>query len=145
MRRGEPAPAFILPRADGTAGTIALSALRGQVVVLDFWATWCPPCLQMLPILHDLHAEWSGRGVTFVGVNSDGNLTVPELQEFLAQHPASYPIVLDEGDVNRLYKVRALPQLVVIGRDGTIRKTFVGFTTQRTLAHALSDALDAPP
>jgi thiol-disulfide isomerase/thioredoxin len=145
MEHGEAAPEIDLPRIDGTAGRLTLSSLRGKVVLLDFWATWCPPCLQMIPILHDLHKEWAPRGVEFVGVDSDGpQSTVQDVRDFLVEHPAPYPIVLDDGTANSLYKVRALPQMVLIDREGAVRRVFIGFTTRRELASALADALGTP-
>ena len=140
IRHGQVAPAFTLERSDGTPGHVALDDLRGQVVVLDFWATWCPPCLAMMPTLDELHAEWSGRGVTFVGVNSDGGIEPEALRTFLRQHEVPYAVGIDEGEINRLYKVRALPTLFVIGKDGTIRASFVGLTRKATLVRALEDA-----
>ncbi len=145
MEHGEAAPEIDLPRIDGTAGRVALSGLRGKVVLLDFWATWCPPCIQMIPILHDLHHEWAPRGVEFVGVDSDGpQSTVDDIRAFLVEHPAPYPIVLDDGTANTLYKIRALPQMVLIDREGAVRKIFIGFTTRRELASAFADALGPP-
>ena len=144
MEHGEPAPEFDLPRIDGVAGRLSLGALRGKVVLLDFWATWCPPCVQMIPILHDLHGEWAARGVEFVGVNSDGpQSTVDEIRAFLARHPAPYPIVLDDGTANTSYKIRALPQMVLIDREGAVRKVFIGFTSRRDLASALAEVVGA--
>lgn len=140
IRHGQTAPAFTLERADGTPGQISLAALRGQVVVVDFWATWCPPCLAMLPTLHELDAEWSGRGVSFVGVNSDGGIEPEALRAFLTQHAVPYPVGIDEGDIGSLYKVRSLPTLFVIGKDGTIRDSFVGVTAKSTLERALARA-----
>ena len=72
MTSGQIAPDFSLPRIDGTPGTVTMADLRGQVVVLDFWATWCPPCVAMIPMLDDAHRNWAPRGVSFVGINSDG-------------------------------------------------------------------------
>ena len=63
MAHGEAAPDFELPRLDGRADKLSLGALRGRVVLLDFWATWCPPCIQMMPVLHDLHRDFAARGV----------------------------------------------------------------------------------
>ena len=150
MEHGEAAPEIDLPRIDGTAGRLTLSSLRGKVVLLDFWATWCPPCLQMIPILHDLHHEWAPRGVEFVGVDSDGpQSTAQEVRDFLVEHPAPYPIVLDDGTANTLYKIRALPQMVLIDREGAVRRVFLGFTTRHELASAFAEALgpaaEAPP
>jgi thiol-disulfide isomerase/thioredoxin len=143
VRSGQPAPAFTLPRVDGQKGSVALASLRGQVVVLDFWATYCPPCRLMMPILDDLHRDWTLRGVSFVGVDSDGDLSPEMLLEFLAQHPIPYPNVADDGALGSLYKVRALPTLFVIGKDGSIRDSFVGFTSKGTLTRALERAVAA--
>ncbi len=145
LSHGQPAPDFRLPRGDGTPGSLALSELRGRVVVLDFWATWCPPCLAMMPTVHELDHEWRGRGVSFVGVNSDGGIDPAVLQEFVAQHGITYPVVLDEGDVGSLYKVRSLPTMIVVGKDGAIRRTFLGFTSKSSLASVLQDAVAAAP
>jgi thiol-disulfide isomerase/thioredoxin len=140
IRKGEPAPAFALPDID-QAETISLAQLRGQVVLLDFWASWCSPCVAMLPTLDAVHQRWANRGVAFVGINSDGGgATLAELKTFLTAHPIPYPVVVDDGSVGGLYKVEALPTLVVIGRDGRIRQSFVGYTTERSLDRALEDA-----
>ncbi len=141
IRHGEEAPAFALPRIDGQDGSLGLDAFRGQVLVLDFWATWCSPCVAMLPVMDALHAAWAPKGVAFLGVNSDGGgATQDEIRAFLREHKIPYPIVVDDGRAGQLYKVEALPTLVVIGRDGRIRSSFIGYTTQRSLEHAIRDA-----
>jgi thiol-disulfide isomerase/thioredoxin len=143
IHRGQEAPDFTLARIDD-AGSVAMSRLRGQVVVLDFWATWCPPCVAMVPVMRDVAASWGPRGVAFVGVNSDGPTPQDEIREFIAAHALPYPMVIDDGRVGSLYKVEALPSLVLVGRDGRIRESFVGYMTQAALDKAIGAAVSAP-
>lgn len=142
VSRGAPAPDFALPRIDGKPGAISLSSMRGQVVVLDFWATWCPPCLAMFPTMHELAAEFAPRGVAFLGIDSDGPQTTPEeVTRFLAEHGAPYPVVYDEGSANDLYRIKALPTLVLIGKDGRIARVLTGLTTKGTLKKTIEATL----
>ena len=144
MTSGQIAPDFSLPRIDGTPGTVTMASLRGQVVVLDFWATWCPPCVAMIPVLDDAHRTWAPRGVSFVGINSDGGgATLDDIKAFMAAHPMGYPAVIDGGEVGARYRLQALPNLFVVGRDGRIRASFIGYTRKETLERALREALDA--
>jgi thiol-disulfide isomerase/thioredoxin len=142
LGRGTEAPEFSLPRVDGKAGQVSLTSLRGKVVLLDFWATWCAPCMHMMPTLHRLYQRWAGQGVEFVGINADGATVTPdEVMEVLTTHPAPYPMVIDrDGEVGSLYKVVALPHIVLVGRDGAIVKTFWGVTSESEISQALASA-----
>jgi thiol-disulfide isomerase/thioredoxin len=141
LGRSDAAPDFSLARIDGHPGNVRLADLRGRVVVLDFWATWCPPCVAMLPMLHDLHAEWHPRGVDFVGIDTDGPMASrADVAEFLARHPFPYPVVADDKEVGGRYGVYSIPHLVIVGRDGRIARVFVGGAGRTQLAAALAAA-----
>jgi thiol-disulfide isomerase/thioredoxin len=141
VSRGDAAPDFALPRVDGKPGTVALSSLRGQVVVLDFWATWCPPCLEALPMMHALSRDLEAKGVTFVGVDSDGAQTSPaEVTAFLSEHGAPYAVVYDDGTANERYRIRVLPTVVIVGRTGAIERVFIGSASKGTLLAAIEAA-----
>jgi thiol-disulfide isomerase/thioredoxin len=141
-RKGRSAPDFALPRVDAP-GTVALANLRGQVVLLDFWATWCAPCLEMLPVMDQLYGEFHPRGVEFVAINSDGpSSTSQDVRAFLRKRPISYPVVIDEGEVGGRYNVTSLPHFVLLDRDGAISRVFFGLTRRDELARALRRAVD---
>jgi thiol-disulfide isomerase/thioredoxin len=112
------------------------------VVVLDFWATWCPPCLAALPMMHDLSREVAPRGVTFIGVNSDGGQSsAAEVAGFLREHGAPYPVVYDDGTANERYRIKVLPTVVVVGKDGSVERVLMGSTGKGPLAAAINAAV----
>ena len=131
-QRGEPMDdAFWSLRFDRPeGGQLAMSALRGQVLVLNFWATWCPPCIKELPEFDRLHQAQSGRGVQVVGLAVDGPTPV---REFLARLPVRFAIGLAgfEGvDLSRQLgnSSGALPFTVVFDREGRIKHRKLGQT-----------------
>ena len=141
LGRSDKAPDFTLARVDGQPGNVTLADLRGRVVLLDFWATWCPPCLAMLPTLHDLYREWQPRGAEFIGIDSDGPaISGDDVRAFLARRPFPYPVVIDDKEVGGLYGVYSIPHIVVIGRDGSIARVFVGGVSRSQLDAALNAA-----
>lgn len=140
MTQGDPAPAFALPRIEpaGKLGpVVALAASRGRVTVLDFWATWCQPCLAALPRLDQLAR--SHPDVTVIAINLDNPVAARAVFDGGRYTMA---LVADDGDVSQRYGVSAVPHSVIIDRDGVIRDVVRG--TGRDLA-AIVEAVRAAP
>jgi len=135
---GRPAGDFQLKSVSGEA--VRLSDLRGSVVVLDFWATWCPPCRHELPDVEKLRAEFAGK-VEFFGIDDEDKGTIAA---FLKKNKYELAVLLDgRRDVHRQYGVRAIPTVLVIDRSGVIRQHFVGSQSEATLRKAIEGALGA--
>ena len=124
---GQPPPPLALERISGSGG-LTLDQLRGQVVVLDFWATWCGPCRAVMPILDDMQRRDGRRGLTVVGMS-------PEPERAIRQHlhaqPVGYTIARDQGGTMRAYGIRGIPTLVILGRDGDVAEVMVGVDRAR--------------
>lgn len=125
MSRPVVAPEFTLPDMDGEEH--ALSEFRGKVVMLNFWATWCPPCRREMPSMQRLYEKYREQGLVVVAVNQfeDPDL-VFEFTGRLSLEP-TFPILFDrESRVSEQYKVRGLPTTYLIDREGTIRYQAIG-------------------
>ena len=130
---GHPAPDFTLTTVTGE--TFTLSALRGTPVVLNFWATWCPPCRSELPELQAA-SDRLAEQVQIVGV--DQAESANQVQAFAASLGLSFTMPLDNDTaVSRLYGVRSLPTTFFIDRDGVIRRSQIGPVTEATLTQLL--------
>jgi peroxiredoxin len=121
---GEVAPVFSLQSLDGT--TVDLQSYIGKnIVVLDFWATWCGPCVMSLPILTDVTEAFKDRDVVFIGVNQGEG--PDEIKAFLSEQKLAFDVALDtEAVVAGKYKVNGIPQTVVIGKSGKVEAVHVG-------------------
>lgn len=114
-----PAPDAIVTTIDGAE--LALADLRGKVVLLDFWATWCKPCRESMPALDKMHAQWSDRGLAVLGVSIDKN-PAEVVPRFIDKYDLSYPIVLDTTPRPAWlqYHVAAIPVMFLIDAEGQI-------------------------
>ena len=121
---GETAPAFALSTADGR--TIALDALRGRVVYLDFWASWCGPCRRSFPWMNEIEQRYAANGLTVVAINVDKKRE--DAAKFLAATPGAFTIVYDPaGAVASSYDVKGMPTSYLVDRAGRIVAVDSGF------------------
>ncbi|TET42134.1 MAG: redoxin domain-containing protein [Dehalococcoidia bacterium] len=110
---------------DSEERLVSLSDLRGKPVVLNFWATWCGPCVYEMPYLQQVYEEWSDRGLVLLAINMGG--TSSQVEEFLQSHDLSLPVLLDtKRDVAARYSIRYIPTTFFIDKEGTIQAVKVG-------------------
>ena len=121
---GGPAPSFTLAALTGQQA--ALSQYKGQVVMVNFWATWCGPCQQEMPLLDQMYKKYKPAGFTLIGVNVDKE--APAVKELMARKPVSFPVLLDPANqVSKAYHVDEMPSSVLIDRKGEIRYIHRGY------------------
>lgn len=133
---GKTAPLFEAPMLDGE--TFKLEDHKGEVVVLDFWATWCKPCQITMPILIEGTSAFKDRGVKFFGVNL--RESGEKIRAFQRQRKLEFPVVLDKsGEIGTLYEVTGIPQTVIVDREGKVAAVHVGVLPD--LAEKLAEEL----
>lgn len=121
---GVQAPAFQLHSA--ASADLSLSELKGQVVLINFWASWCGPCRQEMPVLEQLYRKYKAAGFTLVGVNVEPKSG--DAESFLKSTPVSFPILFDpDSKVSRLYEVTGMPSTVIVDRAGKVRYIHHGY------------------
>jgi cytochrome c biogenesis protein CcmG/thiol:disulfide interchange protein DsbE len=129
------APAFALLTADGQK-TISLSDYKGKVLILNFWATWCPPCKREIPHFNELYEQYKGEGLEILGVSVDqGGAAV--VQEFLKSDSGSliprYPVVIANREVATVYgPIASIPVTFVIDRKGNVQQRLIGYQDKET-------------
>lgn len=130
---GASAPALVFPPLRKADPALALDKLRGRVVYVDFWASWCVPCRTSMPALDSLARRFGPRGFVVVGVNKDASLE--DAERFLRRVPVSFPLVGDPSDsAARAFGVTAMPSGYLVDRAGVVRHVHRGFTAQTALA-----------
>jgi cytochrome c biogenesis protein CcmG, thiol:disulfide interchange protein DsbE len=124
---GKPAPELRLPTVDGRV--VSLEDLRGKVVIVDFWASWCGPCRQAFPALNALFEDYRARGFEVLAVNLDEKRK--DADAFLADRPRSMTVLFDPaGKSAKAFGLQGMPSSFLIGRDGKVRQAHSGFNQQ---------------
>ncbi len=119
-----PAPDFNLPTVDGK--TVKLSDFKGQVVYVDFWATWCPPCRKSFPWMESMHQKYKDLGFKIIAVNLDGKREV--MEDFVKSMHSTFTVAHDaDGSVAETFQVKAMPSSYLIDRAGNIVRSHAGF------------------
>lgn len=120
---GNVAPDFQLQNLDGQS--ITLSDLKGNPVLVNFWATWCGPCVSEMPYIQEIHEEWSDRGLMVLAINIGDSAA--EAEQFLHDHNLSLPVLLDTKKVvAQKYNIRAIPTTFFIDKDGIVQVKVIG-------------------
>jgi thiol-disulfide isomerase/thioredoxin len=140
---GDALPPLALSAADGTR--IDLAALRGEVLLVDFWASWCAPCRESFPWFAQLHERLATRGLRIVAISLDEDRR--EADRFLAEHPAPFTVLFDPDAISGpLFALPAMPTSYLVGRDGVVRARHLGFRARdRAALEAAIEAALAEP
>lgn len=117
------APAFSLKNLAGES--VSLAGLRGKVVLVDYWATWCAPCVATMPEMQRLYEQYGSSGLTVLGVSIDED-GEKKVRPFIAKRKYTYPILLDDQSSWKSFGVKAIPALFLIDKEGQIVKQWVG-------------------
>lgn len=119
-----PAPSFALKSLDGK--TVKLSDFKGQVVMINFWASWCGPCREEMPLLEELYSDYRKAGFVLLGITIDED--VADAEGFLKKSPVSFPILSDpKGEVADLYNNQAMPSSYFVDRRGNLAHLHKGY------------------
>lgn len=131
------APDLTLTRLDGSP--YDLSALKGKVAVVNFWATWCVPCVREIPAFNRMHKELGPKGVVILGISMDEE-GAAKVKPFLAKYPMAYDVALGSEKLGEAYKIDQLPVTLVLDRAGRTVKRFEGFTEPQAIEEAIRSA-----
>lgn len=127
---GVEAPDFSVTTLDSVPVTKTLADYRGQVVMINIWATWCQPCRIEMPAIESLHRAYAPKGLKIVAISVDDFGTDPAIRSFVKKYGLTFEVLHDtggqEGKVSRDYQTSGYPETVIIGRDGIIRKKLLG-------------------
>jgi thiol-disulfide isomerase/thioredoxin len=120
--------------------TVNLSDFRGKPVLIDFWATWCPPCRAAIPGIEKLHQAYSGKGLVVLGISLDQG-GWDSVKEFMHEYRISYTVLKGTDDVVASYQVRTIPMMVLLDKNGKIVKRYLGFGSEDDLESDIKSLL----
>ncbi|HZZ91111.1 MAG TPA: TlpA disulfide reductase family protein [Usitatibacter sp.] len=129
LESGAPLPPLSAPALGDPAHKVAFGDTKGSVVYVDFWASWCAPCRQSMPLLQSLQQRYGARGLRVIGVNKD--VSVADAHRFLRTVPVDFTLVQDAGDaLAHAFDVKAMPSGYLADRHGVVRFVHRGFTAE---------------
>jgi thiol-disulfide isomerase/thioredoxin len=136
---------LLLPGAHANASELDLARYRGQVVIVDFWASWCKPCRESIPWLNQMRARYGERGLVIVGVNVDAERQ--DADRFLRAVPIDFEVLFDPaGELAQRFDIQGMPTSLVIDRSGNVVERYLGFRDSQKAPHeAALQKLLSPP
>jgi len=138
------APEFSLEAMNGE--TVSLTSLRGRPVLLNFWASWCPPCRSEMPAMQELFAEFEDQGFTILAVNATNQDDLDEMKRFVEDNQLQFPILLDQtGSAANLYNVQSLPTSFFINQEGIVEDLIIGGMSEALLRIRVKALLSESP
>jgi peroxiredoxin len=141
MQTGKAAPDFQLDSPDGQK--VSLSSFKGKTVLINFWATWCGPCVGEMPLLQEVFSEYSSKGLVLLGINSGESAS--KVSSFLQRYQYNFPVLIDNNnEINMIYNIKYLPTTLLLDKDGMIIQSKVGpFENKVAITRMLSAVLPA--
>ncbi len=137
LEAGAEAPGFTLNDADGNP--VSLAAFKGKVIIVDFFASWCPPCRQEIPDFIELQRAYGAQGFTMMGVSL---VSAAETKNFAAKTGINYPVVIDDGAVSASWgPVRSIPTTFVIDKNFNIAKVYIGYRPKDVFENDIKELL----
>jgi peroxiredoxin len=133
------APEFVLKDTGGKS--VRLSDYRGKVVLLEFWATWCPPCKLAIPDLNELHERYKGKDFALLSISVDDSLDT--LKPFVEEYGIKFPVLVNDAEVERLYGIINIPATLIIDKEGNIAGKHLGYVpgTKEMLTKEIEELL----
>lgn len=132
------APNFTL--VDLSEKSVSLSGLKGRVVLLEFWATWCPPCRESAPGIEKLYTTYKDRGFMVLGISLDSG-DWDSVRSFVKEYKITYPVLMGTEDVADQYQVRTIPLFVLVDKEGKVHRRYLGSGNEGSIEEDLRSLL----